>query len=225
MEPDVSIRCRAFRLCVRMRHAAEVRRAFRALVLLAGVAVLAGCADPASPGAPPENGPPVMLQPMPEAPSPLPEEGLLPDGELAPEELGVEPMPYEQFTFTERLHALAAESPDFGGIDARDRSVLVVRWFGDPPSEVRSLVEEYAGAPFDIRVEPTRFRPDELRAEAHRLLEEHPGVVTATFPRNEGDGVGVGIDPSAASSPDQGDLERLDITSRFPLFPESLGPP
>ena len=72
-------------------------------------------------------------------------------------------------------------------------------------------------------MEPTRFRPGDLRAEAHRLIEEHSPVVTATFPRNEGDGIGVGIDPSTAASPGQADLERLGVTSRFPLFPEALG--
>jgi hypothetical protein len=203
-----------------------VRRPFRALVLLAGTAVLAsGCADRSSPGTPPEDDPPVVLQPMPTAPPPFPGDGLLPDGELAPEELGVEPIPYEQFTFTERLHALAGDSHDFGVIDARDRSVLVVRWFGEPPAAVGALIEEYADAPFAIRVEATRFRPGDLRAEARRLLREHPGVVTVTYPRNEGDGVGVGIDPSVASSPGEADLERLGVISRFPLFPESTSRP
>jgi hypothetical protein len=202
-----------------------VRRPFRALVLLAGTAVLAsGCADRSSPGTPPEDDPPVVLQPMPTAPPPFPGDGLLPEGGLAPEELGVEPIPYEQFTFTERLHALAGDSPDFGVVDARERRVLVVRWFGEPPAEVGALIEEYAHAPFDIRVEPTLFRPGDLRAEAYRLIEEHSPAVTATFPRNEGDGIGVGIDPSMAASPEQADLERLGITSRFPLLPESLGP-
>jgi hypothetical protein len=202
-----------------------VRRSVRALVLLVGSAVLAcGCADRGSPGAPSEEDPPVVLQPMPPAPGPFPDDGLLPEGELSPEERGVDPMPYEQFTFAERLHALAGDSPDFGVLDARDRAVLVVRWFGEPPPAVGALVEEYADAPFDIRVQPTRFRPGDLRAEAQRLIEQHPGVVTATFPRNEGDGVGLGIDPSVAASPDQADLERLGVTSRFPLFPEALGP-
>jgi hypothetical protein len=90
---------------------------------------------------------------------------------------------------------------------------------------IGALIEEYADAPFDIRVEPTRFRPGDLRAEAHRLIEEHSPVVTATFPRSEGDGIGVGIDPSMAASLEQADLERLGITSGFPLFPESLGAP
>jgi hypothetical protein len=203
-----------------------VRRRSRSLVLLAATAVLAsGCADRPAPGTPPEDDPPVVLQPMPSAPRPFPEDGSLPEGGLAPEELGVEPMPHEQFTFTERLHALAGDSPDFGVIDARDRSVLVVRWFGEPPAAVGALIEEYADAPFDIRVELTRFRPGDLRAEARRLLQEHPGVVTVTFPRNEGDGVGVGIDPSVVSSPDEADLERLGVTSRFPLFPESTSRP
>ncbi len=196
-------------------------RACPLLPLVCAVLVSTGCAERSPAGAPsPDGAPPfASLQPMLPAPGPLPEDG------LSPEELGADPMPYEQFSFTQRLHALAGESPDFGVIDARDRSVLVVRWFGKPPAAVSALIDEYADAPFEVRVEPTRFRPGDLRAEAQRLIEEHSGVVTATFPRNEGDGVGVGIDPSVASTPDQGDLERLGITSRFPLFPESTSRP
>ena len=197
------------------------------LLLVGTVLVATGCAERSPSGAPsPDDAPPfVSLQPMPPEPSPFPEDGLLPDGEFSPEELGVEPIPHEQFAFTERLHALVGESPDFGVLDARDRSVLVVRWFGDLPTEVGAVIDEYADAPFDIRVEPTRYRPGDLRAEAQRLLAEHSGVVTVTFPRNEGDGVGVGIDPVKAASPDQADLERLGVTSRFPLFPEAMGQP
>lgn len=194
------------------------------MLLLAGVVLVgSGCAERPSTAAPPSV--PVSLEPMPPAPGPLPD-GLLPEDALAPEELGVEPMPpHEEFAFIDRLHALAADSPDFGGLDARDRAVLVVRWFGEPPAEVRVLIEEYADAPFAIRVEPTSYRPGDLRAEARRLLEAHPGVVTVTFPRNEGDGVGVGIDPSVVSSPDPEDLERLGIRSPFPLFPEPISQP
>ncbi|SFF21902.1 hypothetical protein SAMN05216574_11033 [Blastococcus tunisiensis] len=191
------------------------------LLPLAGVVlVVTGCADRASTAAPPS----VSLQPMPPAPGPLPH-GLLPEGSLAPEELGAEPAPYEQSALNERLHALVGGSPDFGGLDARDRAVLVVRWFGDPPAELLALVDEYADAPFDVRVEPTTFRPGDLADEARRLLQDHPGVVTGTFPRTTGDGIGVGIDPSVATDPDRADLDRLGVTSRFPLFPEPIGRP
>jgi hypothetical protein len=202
-------------------------RARPLLPLVCAVLVSTGCAGRSPAGAPsPDGAPPfASLQPMPRAPGPLPEDGLLPKDELSPEELGADPMPYEQFTFTERLHALAGNSPEFGVVDARDRAVLVIHWFGEPPAEVSALIDEYADAPFDIRVESTRFRPGDLRSEARRLLEAHPGVVTGTFPRNEGDGVGLGIDPSFAASPGQGDLKRLGITSRFPLFPESMSRP
>jgi hypothetical protein len=192
------------------------------LPLVGAVLVVTGCAE-RSPSAapPPDDAPPsVSLESMPPVPG-----GLLPGDGLSPEELGVQPIPYEQFTFTERLHALAGNSPDFGVVDARDRALLVVHWYGEPPVEVSALIEEYADAPFDIRVESTRFRPGDLTTEARRLLEAHPGVVTGTFPRNEGDGVGLGIDPSVAASPDHGDLKRLGITSRFPLFPESMSRP
>lgn len=103
------------------------------LPLVAAVLVVSGCAERSPTAAPPSAS--VSLDPMPPAPGPRPDR-LLPDDALSPGELGVQPIPYEQFAFTERLHALAASSPDFGVIDARDRAVLVVRWFGDPPAEV-----------------------------------------------------------------------------------------
>jgi hypothetical protein len=192
------------------------------LLLAGAVLVMTGCAERLPSAAPPpaDAPPPVWHEPV-----PLDPDGLLPEDALSPEELGVTPIPFDQFTFTERLHALAGDSPDFGVVDATDRAALVVRWFGEPPVEVRALLDEYADAPFDIRLESTRFRPGDLRSEARRLLEAHPDVVPATFPRNEGDGVGLGIDPSVASAPDQEDLERLGITSRFPLFPESMSRP
>ena len=56
-------------------------------------------------------------------------------------------------------------------------------------------------------------------------MREHPGIVTSAWPRTEGDGVGVGLDPSVAGNADAAALARLGVTSRFPLFPESRSAP
>ena len=53
------------------------------------------------------------------------------------------------------------------------------------------------------------------------VVREHPGVVTSAWPRTGGDGVGLGLDPSVAAE----GVDRLGITSRFPLFPEAMSPP
>lgn len=200
----------------------------RALLPLLACAVLlaAGCAERGTPGAPvgPTTGaePFVELRPAPD-PAPVPP---VPDA-LPPELLqGVVPTPAELVDFQNRLHALAGDSPDLGTSSVEDgHARVVVRWYGDPPAEVLALVEEYADAPFEIRVERTAFRNGELVAEAGRLVREHPGVVTAAGPRTEGDGVVVGIDPAVVLAPGPDDLARLGVTSRFPLFPESLGQP
>jgi hypothetical protein len=156
-------------------------------------------------------------------PEPVPP---VPDA-LPPELLeGVTPMPLELLTFQNRLHELFGNSPDLGTSSVADRhGQVVVRWYGDPPAELLALVEQYAEAPFEIRLEQTRFRPGDLLDEARRLLQDHPGVVTGTGPRTEGDGVTVGIDPALSGDPGPEDLVALGVTSRFPLFPEAVGQP
>ncbi|MGY1635844.1 hypothetical protein ACI78V_04225 [Geodermatophilus sp. SYSU D00742] len=196
------------------------------LPVLAGAALLTtGCAERAAPGAPaPPTGaqPFVSRQPVPQ-PEPVPP---VPDA-LPPELLeGVTPMPLELLTFQNRLHELFGDSPDLGATSAAGRpSEVVVRWHGDPPAGLLALVERYADAPFQIRVEQTRFRPGDLLEEARRLLEQHPGVVTGTGPRTEGDGVVVGIAPAVDPDPGPEELATLGITSRFPLFPEAVEQP
>jgi hypothetical protein len=124
------------------------------------------------------------------------------------------------------LHERFGDSPDLGTQEiSRDRTVFTIRWFGNPPAQLLALVESYQDAPFEIRLEQTRFRPGDLLAEARRLLSEHPGVVTGAGPRNEGNGVTVSIDPAVAADPDETTLRSLGITSRFPLFPEAMSAP
>src|SRR3954447_25451401 len=76
----------------------------------------------------------------------------------------------EVYDLLERLSAAAGDSPDFGtpGLSL-DRTRLTVRWFGEPPREVRRIVEQ-AAAGLTVVVEPTEFRPGDLRREAERLL-------------------------------------------------------
>jgi hypothetical protein len=194
-------------------------------VLACAALLAAGCADGAPPGAPaPPTGaqPFVSLQPVPD-PAPVPP---VPD-ELPPELLeGATPMPSEVLTFQNRLQERFGDSPDLGTSSVEDGySRVVVRWHGDLPTDLLALVEQYADAPFEVRVEQTRFRQGALLEEARRLVEQHPGVVTGAGPRTEGDGVTVGIDPALVGDPRPGDLVALGISSRFPLFPEAMEQP
>jgi hypothetical protein len=190
-------------------------------VLTCALLLMTGCAEHAAPGAPVETRagiPPIVeLQPMPD-PVPVPP---VPDALLLE---GVTPMPAELLDFQDRLHELAGDSPDLGTGSVEDGYAhVVVRWYGDPPAEVLALVEEYAHAPFEIRVQRTQFRQGDLSEEAGRLVREYPGVVTGAGPRTEGDGVTGGIDPAVAADPGPDDLADLGVTSRFPLFPEAMG--
>jgi hypothetical protein len=122
----------------------------------------------------------------------------------------------------ERVSAAAGDSPDFGtpGISL-DRTRLTVRWFGELPAGVRAVVDS-AGTGFEVVVQPTAFRPGDLRAEAERLLREHAPVVQAAIVRPEGDGIELLITPAAAEeagSPEAA-LDRNGITGDVPLFPE-----
>lgn len=105
---------------------------------------------------------------------------------------------------------------------------MVLRWHGTAPAELLDLVEARSGAGFRVRLDPTAFHGGDLSAEAGRLVRQHPGTVTSAWPRSEGDGIGLGLDPSVAGAADAADaaaLARLGITSRFPLFPDPRAAP
>lgn len=103
------------------------------------------------------------------------------------------------YDLLERLGEAAEDSPDFGtpGISL-DRKRLTVRWHGELPAPVRALL---ADPGFEVTVQQTPYRPGDLRAEAERLLQEHPGVLVAATARPEGDGIEVIVDPGAAEVP------------------------
>src|SRR3954467_5631647 len=124
----------------------------------------------------------------------------------------------EVYDLLERLSAAAGDSPDFGtpGISL-DRTRLTVRWFGGLPPAVQAVVDS-AGEPLRVAVQPTPFRPGDLRAEAERLRREHGDVVAAATARPEGDGIEVLV-PPAAGTPDEA-LAAAGISSGFPLFAE-----
>jgi hypothetical protein len=123
----------------------------------------------------------------------------------------------EVYDLLERLSAAAGESPDYGtpGLSL-DRTRLTVRWFGDLPPAVQAVVDGAEGV--TVVVQPTRFRPGDLRAEAGRLRREHGDVVAAATARPEGDGVDVLV-PPAAGTPEEA-LAAGGVTSTFPLFPD-----
>jgi hypothetical protein len=132
-----------------------------------------------------------------------------PSKTVGPGEFVVYPgVPGGVYDLLERLSAAAGDSPDFGspGISL-DRKRLTVRWFGELPGDLRALVDAAAG--FDVVVQHTDFRPGDLRAEAERLVGEHPAVVVSAWARPEGDGIEVLAAPDAATD---------ELASSYPLF-------
>ena len=126
------------------------------------------------------------------------------------------------YDLLERLSAAAGDSPDHGvpGISL-DRKRLTVRWSGEPPASVQRVLDSAEG--FELTVAHTEFRPGDLRAEAERLLREHPGLVTSARERPEGDGLELLVAPPAAEAaggPDAA-LAQAGVRAAFPLFAEA----
>lgn len=122
------------------------------------------------------------------------------------------------YDLLERLSAAAGDSPDFGtpGISL-DRKRLTVRWHGELPGPVRALL---ADPGVEVTVQQTPYRPGDLRAEAERLLREHPGVLAAATARPEGDGVEVLVPPAVAEPAGGAEQAVAGVSSDVPLFAE-----
>lgn len=130
----------------------------------------------------------------------------------------------EVYEALDRLRAAAGDDPDSGAPEiSADRSRIVVRWHGAVPAAVQAVVDQYATGPFTVVVEQTPFPPGELLTEAGRLVEAHPGVVSAAGPRSTGDGIDVMIRPGAVDAAGSLDhaLVENGVVSDFPLFPSS----
>ena len=125
------------------------------------------------------------------------------------------------YELLERLSAVAGDSPDLGtpGISL-DRTRLTVRWYGEVPAAVRAVLDGHPGV--DVAVQPTDFRPGDLRAEAERLVREHGAVVAAATARPEGDGIEVLVPPrlAAAAGGAAQALAAAGVGSAVPLFAE-----
>ncbi|MGY1855742.1 hypothetical protein [Modestobacter sp. SYSU DS0290] len=192
--------------------------------LAVAAVALAGCADasatPEPPGAP--SVPPglVQLEPMPDEPPALPE--TLPPELL--EELVLPPVSLDVYGLIDRVRAAAGDSPDFGAVEiSRDRTQLIVRWHGRLPAPVQAVVDDPGVPEIEVVVEQTRYPVGELRAEADRLITEHPDLISGIGARPAGDGLDVLIRSSAADAAGGADeaLTRGGVTSRFPLFVEA----
>ena len=130
-------------------------------------------------------------------------------------------VPSGVYDLLERLSAVAGDSPDLGtpGISL-DRTRLTVRWFGEVPAAVRAVLADHPGV--DVAVQPTDFRPGDLRAEAERLVREHGTALGAATARPEGDGIEVLVPPrlaEAAGGAAQA-LAAAGVGSDVPLFAE-----
>jgi len=193
-------------------------RSARSAVLGLLTAALAACGGAqGGDDRPLEPGPPVLLTPAPDEPDPVPRPDEVP---------ALPPVTEEMHALLEEVSARWVGHPDLGQSEVDpDRSLVILRWYGTPPAELAALAQTSAGAGFDVRLDATRFRATELSAEAGRLVQEHPGVVTGAGPRAPGDGIEVSIDPAVSANPDAQALEELGVVSRFPLFPGSMAPP
>jgi hypothetical protein len=145
-----------------------------------------------------------------------------PPGSVGRGEFVVYPgVPSGIYDLLERLSAVAGDSPDLGtpGISL-DRTRLTVRWFGEVPAAVRAVLADHPGV--DVVVQPTDFRPGDLRAEAERLVRAHGEAVAAATARPEGDGIEVLVPPrlaGAAGGAAQA-LAAAGVGSDVPLFAE-----
>jgi len=143
-----------------------------------------------------------------------------PPGSVGPGEYVVYPgTRAEVYDVLERLSAAAGDSPDFGtpGLSL-DRTRLTVRWFGEVPPAVQRVVDSAAGV--QVVVQHTEFRPADLRAEAERLVRDHPDVVAGAAARPEGDGIDVLVTPAAAEAAAGAGPAIAGVDSPFPLIAE-----
>ncbi|WP_222195621.1 hypothetical protein [Modestobacter italicus] len=126
----------------------------------------------------------------------------------------------EMSDVVQRVFVAAGERiPDSGGpgIDWEQQRV-VIRWHGELPSEVQAVVDAAADEPFEVVVVPIRFRPGDLLAEAHRLLEAHPGVVTgAGLDGAEGLHVWLAPELVAAAGSSEAVVAEHRVSSAWPL--------
>jgi hypothetical protein len=129
--------------------------------------------------------------------------------------------------FAERVHAELGDSPEFGGTAInRDRTRFTIRWHGEVPAALRTLVDDYAPhAPFDILIEDTDFLPADLRAEAGRLVAQHAPVIQGAGPRPAGDGVDVTLSPEAVRRAGGAEAALADngVVSDYPIFVIDVG--
>jgi len=128
----------------------------------------------------------------------------------------------DMVTAVDRLRAASAGHPDAGEPEfSLDRTQVVLRWHGDVPDAVQTVVDDYASGPFTVVVAQTPFRYQELRDEAPRLLAAHRGVVVGVGPRNTGDGIDLMLPPEVVAAAGGLDEALADngVVSRFPLFP------
>jgi hypothetical protein len=72
-------------------------------------------------------------------------------------------------------------------------------WHGEPPTEVREFVKGAAGKDITVEFQTVRFTPEELHAEAKRVLKTYPEVVQAGL-NSDLTGIVVGIDVQRATT-------------------------
>jgi hypothetical protein len=130
----------------------------------------------------------------------------------------------EVYDLLARLSAAAGDSADFGtpGLSL-DRTRLTVRWYGELPAAVQRVVDSAEG--ILVTVQGTDFRPGELRAEAARLVRDHPDVVQAASARPEGDGIDVLVTPAVAGAAGGAAPAVAGVVSPYPLSAEVADAP
>lgn len=171
----------------RYKHCAGAAFVTVGMVLLVGQPTAASAGPLGVPANFPDISAPVALEGMKDAGTVLP------------------PMPYEMYQLQEKISRAYEDNGDLGVFEVSpDRTSLIVRWHGEPPADLATLVEveDAAAASFAVDLQSTDFSTGELLTEARRLVKEYgingANVITAAAPNVDADGLTLYVDPSTA---------------------------
>jgi hypothetical protein len=187
------------------------RRPWRALPLLAPLALLTGCATEAPPGVPgvPGDTPTTLTWVVPDEPPPAPTDPVRTAKPQIIDDLrdlpGVTEHAPRSVVVDEAAGAAAQDltvtlqaDRRFGNVAIVDGG-YVVYWHGEPAPELTAVLDRHPDAA--IRVEPTAYLPGEVRDLIPRLVAEVDGVSFAG-PEADWSGVTVGVAPDAGHDPE-----------------------
>ena len=81
------------------------------------------------------------------------------------------PIPFEVVNFTNHVQATLAGDSRYSAVEiSEDRKSVKIWWFGDPSSQLNSILKEPAAGLLSVTVAQTRFLPGYITAAARELL-------------------------------------------------------